>query len=174
MDIREAYKYCPRCAREFDRSGPVNTCPACGLQWFNPPAPGANILLVDGEGRILLGRRGREPSIGKWELPGGFIEAGESLEDGAVREAKEELGLDIDPAALHYAASQPDMYLYDNIYEPVVSPTFWAAMPEGVTPEAKDDVSEVQFFAPEKIPYDKLSSPPHEKAIKAFLAMRSA
>jgi ADP-ribose pyrophosphatase YjhB (NUDIX family) len=174
MDIREAFRFCPRCAHEYDRTGPVSTCQNCGWQFFNSPAPGANILLVNEDGMILLGRRAAEPFKGKWELPGGFLEADESFEQAAVREMKEELGIDLDPASLQYLISFPDTYEYKGVIEPVVGPTFWARLPAGAQPAAHDDVTETKFFAPEEIPFDLLSSEPHEKAIRAFLALRSA
>jgi len=58
---------------------------------------GAVIVL---DSRVLLVQRGREPSKGKWTLPGGMLELGESLRQGVVREVQEETGLEIEPIEL--------------------------------------------------------------------------
>jgi len=56
------------------------------------PIVGVGAVVVDGE-RVLLVQRGHEPSKGKWSLPGGILELGESLAEGVAREVLEETGL---------------------------------------------------------------------------------
>jgi 8-oxo-dGTP diphosphatase len=66
-----------------------------------PQAPlvGVGAVVVQA-GRVLLVRRGREPLKGKWSLPGGMLELGESLHQGVVREVEEETGLQVVPLEL--------------------------------------------------------------------------
>jgi 8-oxo-dGTP diphosphatase len=66
-----------------------------------PEAPlvGVGALIVE-DGRVLLVRRGTEPMLGRWTLPGGMLEVGESLTAGVVREVKEETGLTVAPVEL--------------------------------------------------------------------------
>ncbi|HEY1579923.1 MAG TPA: NUDIX domain-containing protein [Terracidiphilus sp.] len=59
------------------------------------PIVGVGAVVVD-RGRVLLVQRGREPSKGKWSLPGGMLEIGESLVDGVAREVEEEAGLKVE------------------------------------------------------------------------------
>lgn len=63
------------------------------------PIPGVGAVVVD-QGRVLLVKRGREPSKGKWSLPGGMLELGESLTEGVRREVEEETGLQVEPVEL--------------------------------------------------------------------------
>jgi mutator protein MutT len=66
-----------------------------------PQAPlvGVGAVIVD-NGRVLLVRRGTEPMLGKWTLPGGMLEVGESLTSGVIREVREETGLSVEAVEL--------------------------------------------------------------------------
>jgi ADP-ribose pyrophosphatase YjhB (NUDIX family) len=64
------------------------------------PIVGVGAILRDAAGRFLLARRGRPPAEGRWSVPGGAVEAGESLREACVREAREETGLEIEVGAL--------------------------------------------------------------------------
>ncbi|MFT4112131.1 NUDIX hydrolase [Silvibacterium sp.] len=63
-----------------------------------PQAPivGVGAVVLDGD-RVLLIRRAKEPMKGQWSLPGGALEVGETLAQGAQREAREETGLEVEP-----------------------------------------------------------------------------
>ena len=63
------------------------------------PLVGVGAVVVE-ENRVLLVRRGQEPLKGKWSLPGGMLELGETLEDGVAREVSEETGLSVEPVEL--------------------------------------------------------------------------
>ncbi len=71
------------------------------LQREYPSAPlvGVGAVIVH-QGRVLLVKRGTEPAKGKWSIPGGLIELGESLTDALVREVREETGLTVEPVQL--------------------------------------------------------------------------
>ena len=71
------------------------------LQREFPLAPivGVGAVVVD-HGCVLLARRGREPLKGKWSIPGGVLELGESLKDAVFREVREETGLEVEPLEL--------------------------------------------------------------------------
>ena len=85
--------YCPRCGSALAASPPT-TCVACGYQLFVNPRPTATVVIVR-DGHFLALRRVREPSAGKWDLPGGFCDGYEHPADAAVREAREELGVTV-------------------------------------------------------------------------------
>ena len=90
MSELDGWISCPRCqarcqARLEHDHGKV-TCPACGLVVYAKPAPAVCALVIDDHGRILLGRRAREPEAGKWDIPGGFMDEFEQPLDTLRRE----------------------------------------------------------------------------------------
>lgn len=96
------HSHCSYCGTAFPAgAGWPRTCPGCGqLTWHNP-LPVAVLLLpvvVEGGGRgLVVVRRGIEPGFGQLGLPGGFMEVGESWQQAAVRELREETGIGADP-----------------------------------------------------------------------------
>jgi ADP-ribose pyrophosphatase YjhB (NUDIX family) len=72
------------------------------------PVVGIGAVIVH-EGKIVLIKRGNEPSKGKWTIPGGLVELGESLEQAVIRETKEETGLDVETPSLMDAVSNVDL-----------------------------------------------------------------
>ncbi|HEX7196403.1 MAG TPA: NUDIX domain-containing protein [Candidatus Limnocylindria bacterium] len=92
---------CPHCATDAEQ--PL-VCDRCRWRWYSNPRPAAAVLLErdagDGDPSILLLRRAVEPGLGAWDLPAGYLDPGESFEDAARRETREEAGLDVELVAL--------------------------------------------------------------------------
>jgi 8-oxo-dGTP diphosphatase len=127
------------------------SCPACGFVFYASSQPTASAIVLDGEGRILLGRRAGEPERGKWDILGGFLEEGEHPLEALVRELREETGLEVEP--LELAAVDMDVY-GDAPDAPSTLNLYWTARVISGEPKAADDVSELRWFAPEELPPD--------------------
>ena len=69
-------------------------CPDCGLIAFDDPKVAVGVLATR-RGKLVLVQRDQEPHRGSWSFPSGFVDAGEGLEQAAIRETKEETGLDV-------------------------------------------------------------------------------
>lgn len=96
------FRYCPRCRTELEmreRSGPDPdrpTCPECGFVDYGNPSPTVQAW-VERDGAYLALRRNQDPLRGEWNMPGGFVEAGESGPEAIRREVLEETALEIEP-----------------------------------------------------------------------------
>jgi 8-oxo-dGTP diphosphatase len=110
-----------------------------------PPGPAATVdALIERDGAIVLVRRRYEP-LG-WALPGGFVDPGEKVGDAAVREAKEETGLDITLGALMHVYSDPRR----DPRRPTLSVVFTATGSGEIV--AGDDAGDAQWFALDALP----------------------
>jgi ADP-ribose pyrophosphatase YjhB (NUDIX family) len=99
------YRFCPRCAtgleprREAPEDAERPTCPACGFVHYENPAPTVQAWIERG-GEWLFLRRARDPQRGLWNLTGGFVEPFEEPAEAVRREAREELGVEVDVGEL--------------------------------------------------------------------------
>jgi ADP-ribose pyrophosphatase YjhB (NUDIX family) len=99
-DDSHAYRFCPVCGGALERrtlksSEPERpVCAQCGFVFYLDPKVAVGTIIETGGGIVLV-RRAIEPGYGKWVFPGGYVDRGEPLTSAAVREAREESGLDV-------------------------------------------------------------------------------
>ncbi|MEE9523129.1 MAG: NUDIX hydrolase [Thermodesulfovibrionales bacterium] len=112
---------------------------------YKNPYPTVDLIIEIEDGIVLIRRKNRPFG---WALPGGFVDYGESLEDAAVREAKEETGLDVRLVRQLHSYSEPDR---DERFHTIT--TVFIATTEGV-PQAADDAADVGIFRRDELPDD--------------------
>jgi 8-oxo-dGTP diphosphatase len=93
------YKYCPLCGTQLAQREIAGkqrpACSNCGFVKFRNPVPGV-VVVIEQEGNVLLGKRRGGYGEGKWGLPQGYVEFDEDFLSAAIREVKEETGLNVE------------------------------------------------------------------------------
>ena len=135
-------------------------CQECGTIHYTNPNIVTGVLPYTKNKEILLCRRSIEPRSGFWTLPAGFLENGETIEQGAIRETLEEAKLIVDDVALFSVISVPHInQIYTFFTGQIVNDDF------GPTAES----SEVKLFSIEEIPWDELAFPTVVKTLELYL-----
>jgi ADP-ribose pyrophosphatase YjhB (NUDIX family) len=157
----EGVRYCPRCGAEAEVAFPRSiTCGHCGYGAYYNPKPVACAIPRDEDGRVWLLRRAFDPGAGLWTFPGGFVDLGESVEDAARRETREELEIEVELGAL--------VGVYSRAEDRIVLVVF-AAVARGV-PRTTEEATEVRAFAPDEVPWGELAFWSTELALRDALA----
>jgi len=139
--------YCPHCGKKtLEFQGEKRwACPDCEFQlYFNNAAACAAILVY--QNQLVALRRNRDPGKGHLDLPGGFIDAGESAEEALRREVQEELFMQVDQ--LHYFCSFPNQYPYKGITYSTCDLFFTGELNEPPRRFEKEEVAGVELLDP--------------------------
>tara|TARA_B100001245_G_scaffold21805_2_gene14285 strand:+ start:16838 stop:17386 length:549 start_codon:yes stop_codon:yes gene_type:complete len=159
-------KYCSHCQAGIEWKIPAgdnrhrHVCSSCNTIFYDNPRMVAGTLPVH-EGHILLCKRAIEPRKGYWTLPAGFMENGESTEEGALRETWEEAKARVELKNLLTMITVPHISQV-HIF-------FLADLP---APEfaAGEESLEVALFHPDDIPWDEIAFPTVTETLKRYLA----
>jgi ADP-ribose pyrophosphatase YjhB (NUDIX family) len=153
-------RYCPRCAQPAEIAYPRSlSCPHCGYGAYYNPKPVAAVIPVRPDGRIILLRRAFDPGKDLWTFPGGFVDLGESVEDAARRETREELGIGIELGPVVNVYSRPEERVVLIVYRATTTDT----------PTTSDEASEVKAFDLDELPWDELAFWSTDRALRDYL-----
>jgi ADP-ribose pyrophosphatase YjhB (NUDIX family) len=150
-------KFCPECGELLEIRWVANEgrersiCPRCNaVRYDNPRILVSTVVYHDQ--RLLLCRRAQEPSLGRWDLPSGFLERGETLQAAAARETFEETGVHLQP---------DDMQLYMVTSLPKIDEVYicFRVCVESENCAAGPECFEALFFDEDNVPWDVLAYP---------------
>ena len=163
-----SFKYCPLCKGELiKKTKTLFVCKKCGFHFYDNPKPTTAIFILKDE-KVLLVKRAKKPKKGFWDAPGGFIEKGEAAENSAKREAKEELGIEVEN--LEYLGSFPGKYLYQGIYYSTLCLTFKTTLKDYNFKLQKEEISQARFFPIKEIPFEKIAFVDVKTGLKKLLS----
>jgi ADP-ribose pyrophosphatase YjhB (NUDIX family) len=124
------------------------------------PKIAVGTIIANGGDRLVLVRRAIEPGYGKWVFPGGYVDRGERLTTAAIREAKEECGLDVRIDGL--------VNVYSYNHAPVI--VVYAATAVGGTLCVDDESLESAEVEPAAIPWDDLAFRSTTEGLRDYLS----
>ena len=164
----EVQGYCPACGSTLEtrwvdeegRDRPV--CTECGRIHYRNPVVVAG-LIPAADGKIWMLRRAIEPRLGFWTFPAGDMELGETVEDAARRETREELNLDVELHGLLGVYSFSHISTVHVIYRA-------RALSE---PSPGSEALEIGRFGPAEIPWDELAFATTRQALRDWVAAPS-
>ena len=163
----ELIRFCPRCGAAANEARAIPfRCASCAFTLFFNPVVGVAGLIRRPDGAILLVRRAKEPAKGKLGVPGGFVDFGETAEDALRREAREEVGLQLD--AMEFFLSYPNEYTYRDVTYGVLDLYFTARIGLHQSVAALDEVDSFVWQQPAEIQPDELAFPSLRHALRCY------
>ncbi|WIV99125.1 NUDIX hydrolase [Kinneretia aquatilis] len=171
MWLSRRFKFCPSCGAEVRYQVPADdnreraTCPSCAsIHYENPINVVGTLPIWEGAGggmQVLLCRRAIEPRLGKWTLPAGFLELGETTEQGALRETDEEAGAQIELGPL---------YGLMNVVKAGQIHLFYRARLLSTTFNPGPETLEARLFHEHELPWDEIAFHTVRDTLRHFFA----
>ena len=145
------FVYCPECGSKtfVVCNEKAKRCTTCGFVYYFNPSSAVACFIRNAEGELLLVRRAKDPEKGTLDLPGGFVDMYETVEEAASREVKEETGLSI--ANLRYLFSIPNIYVYSGLKIHTLDMFFECHVNDFKEAHAEDDAAEIIVLKKEEL-----------------------
>jgi 8-oxo-dGTP diphosphatase len=160
-----AYRFCPSCGgrletRRLKATEPERpVCTACGHIVYLDPKVAVGTIIRTADEALVLVRRAIEPGYGLWVFPGGYVDRGEEITSAAIREAREESGLEVRIDSL------VNIYSYGG-RSPII--IVYAATALGGELAADEESLEAGLFRSHDIPWDSLAFRSTSEALKDY------
>ncbi len=161
-------KYCPKCGSpEFNFEGERSfLCAGCGFHFFINSSAAVAALIENEKGELLLTIRAFNPNKGMLDLPGGFVDPLESVENALKREISEELNINIEE--MYYLASFPNEYPFSGYTVYTTDIAFICKVKDWANLKIQDDISDIKFVTPETIEWEQVCAASIKNIIKTY------
>lgn len=156
MTPDKVFKFCPKCANPIKpNSIGVIKCNKCDFLYYINTAGAVAALIVNEDKQLLLVKRAKDPSKGMLDLPGGFIDIGESAEKALERELFEELNIKIKEHKI--ISTNPNSYTYKGITYSTIDIAFLCHIKNNEALNAADDVESYTWHNKDDINLEEIA-----------------
>ena len=165
----DKFAYCPVCgSKHFDINNfKSKRCRDCGFTYYANPCSATAAFILNEKDEMLVVRRAKEPAKGTLDLPGGFVDMGETVEEGMRREIKEETGLDVEE--IQYLFSSPNVYQYSGMGIHTLDMDFLVRIKGDFPVKAADDAAEALWIPLNKVKPEEFGLTSIRNAVIRFL-----
>jgi len=146
MHPLEKFHFCPVCGSSHfaDNNFKSRRCQDCGFTYYFNPSSATVAVIVNSRGELLVATRKKAPARGTLDLPGGFVDMAETLEEGVAREVMEETHLKVTKA--QYLFSLPNLYEYSGFTVHTLDSFFRCEVEDDTLVQADDDAADLQWI----------------------------
>lgn len=151
MHFSTLFQFCPRCGSGFfiQNTPKSKLCKDCNFEMYVNASAAVALFILNSENQLLVCKRAKDPAKGTFDLPGGFVDENETIEQAILREAKEELNVRVQNSS--YLFSIPNQYEYSGWTIPTIDLFFLCEVENFADLKADDDVAGFEFIAPEQL-----------------------
>lgn len=165
----ELFQFCPRCG---SRNGSIPelkhfVCLDCDFHFYSNAAAAVGAFMRDANGDFLFVRRAKDPSKGMLNMPGGFVDPGESVEEALAREVMEEVNIRI--GNVEFLASFPNIYVYRGVTYHTTDLFFVCEAMESGVFTANTEITEIAMLPPASVDPSELAFESTRQALAFYL-----
>ena len=166
------FRFCPRCGspdfREHDARS--KHCAACGFTYYHNAAAATVAVIENARGELLVVRRALEPAKGTLDLPGGFVDPGEGVDEGCRREVREETSLEV--TTMDFLFSLPNVYVFSGFPVHTTDCFFRCKVADESAAGAADDAASLRWLPWSEVRPELFGLHSVRRGVERLLALR--
>lgn len=169
MEFSSFFRFCPVCGSDNFTTNNIKSmrCGSCNFVFYMNASAAVAAFITNTNGELLVCKRGKEPAKGTLDLPGGFVDDNETVEQAVSREIAEELGAKV--TELSYLFSLPNQYLYSGLTIPTMDLFFACKVESTDNLIPADDVEDCYFVALKDLKPELFGLNSVRKAVDMFI-----
>lgn len=169
--MKSLFQHCPQCgstSHSFVNNHKF-TCHKCNFEYYHNMAA-AVMCIIKRENKFLFTIRNNEPAKGMLDMPGGFVDPGESAKEAAIRELKEELGLDLGTSDLEMIDTFPNKYKFKDIQYQTLDVIFQINLKDEVRLKIQDEeISDLLWLTADEVEEEKMGFESSKNVVRKYI-----